>query len=68
MCINLVDFYTRRVPLMLSHQDHGLKLLTEISSIFKTELNWSDEKLAQEKLNLNEYIKNELAWKNKFIS
>ena len=33
MCLTLVDFFTRRVPLMLSHKDHGLELLAEISEV-----------------------------------
>ncbi len=66
MCINLVDFYTRRVPLMLSHRDHGLSLLSEISTIFKSELNWSNDELESQQSYLKNYIEKELAWRKSF--
>lgn len=66
MCFNLVDFYTRRVPLMLSHRDHGIELLDEISAIFKNELNWSQEQLASQQSVLTNYIETELAWRKSF--
>ncbi|MBY0553074.1 glycerol-3-phosphate dehydrogenase/oxidase [bacterium] len=67
MCLNLVDFYTRRVPLMLAYADHGLSHLNEITQVFKKELKWSDEeaRIQCEKLNL--YIQSELRWLEKFI-
>jgi len=66
MCLNLVDFYTRRVPLMLAYQDHGLALLDEISNVFKKELNWSADQLEFQQIQLKNYIKKELAWRNSF--
>ncbi|MEK6627996.1 MAG: glycerol-3-phosphate dehydrogenase/oxidase [Bdellovibrionota bacterium] len=66
MCLNLVDFYTRRVPLMLAYPDHGLSLLTEISDIFKKELNWSEADLEFQQINLKNYIEKELAWRKSF--
>ncbi len=63
MCLSLVDFFTRRVPLMLSHPDHGIEFVEIIAEIFKNELNWNeDQKLVQIK-KLKDYIKTELAWK-----
>lgn len=66
MCLNLVDFYTRRVPLMLAYHDHGFRLLNEISSIFKKELNWSQEDLEFQQSYLKNYIEKELAWRKSF--
>lgn len=64
MCFNLVDFYTRRVPLMLSQKDHGLGLIEEISAVFKSELKWSTEQTQQQQQNLKNYINKELDWRN----
>ncbi|AGH96512.1 glycerol-3-phosphate dehydrogenase/oxidase [Pseudobdellovibrio exovorus] len=67
MCLNLVDFYTRRVPLMLSHADHGLAFLDEVSQIFQSELNLSESQLKEQQQALHRYIESELAWRQKFI-
>lgn len=66
MCLNLVDFYTRRVSLMLSHKDHGLELLEEISMIFKNELKWSQDELEAQQSYLKNYIEKELSWRKSF--
>lgn len=66
MCLTLVDFYTRRVPLMLSHKDHGLSLLNEISVVFQDELKWSDEELESQRSYLKSYIERELSWRKSF--
>lgn len=66
MCLNLIDFYTRRVPLMLAYKDHGLSLIDEISDVFKTELNWSAEEVAGKIQELHDYISKELAWRKNF--
>lgn len=66
MCLTLVDFFTRRVPLMLSHQDHGLELLPEISEVFSTELNWTPAELANQQQAFRNYIEKELSWRKSF--
>jgi glycerol-3-phosphate dehydrogenase len=66
ICLNLVDFYTRRVPLMLSHADHGLTYLDEISNVFKNELNLSSDEITNQQKKLNEHIDHELNWRKKF--
>ncbi len=66
MCLNLVDFYTRRTPLMLAYRDHGLSLLNEISAVFIKELHWSQEDLEFQQANLRNYIEKELAWRKSF--
>lgn len=63
MCLNLVDFYSRRVPLFLSMSDHGQTLLNEIATIFKDELHLTDTEIEQQKSDLINYIKNELSWR-----
>ena len=66
MCFSLVDFFARRVPLILSHRDHGFELLSEISKVFKSELKWSQDELEAQQLYLKDYIEKELAWRKKF--
>ncbi len=66
MCLTLVDFFTRRVPLMLSHRDHGLELLAEISEIFCVELKWSPSELGVQQEALRNYIEKELSWRKSF--
>ncbi len=65
MCLNLVDFYTRRVPLMLAERDHGLSLLHEIAAVFAQELGWTEVQTAEQKKSLTDYIDGELSWRKK---
>ena len=66
MCMNLVDFYTRRTHLFLSRADHGLIHIALLSRVFADELGWSDSKRQEEAATLQGYIRRELAWKHKF--
>ena len=66
MCLNLVDFYTRRVPLMLAYQDHGLSLVDQIADVFKSELQWTLEEKNKNIQDLRNYISEELAWRKDF--
>lgn len=63
MCLNLTDFFTRRVPLVLAEKDHGLSKINEIAKIFKFELQLSDLEIENQKVNLKNYIDTELAWR-----
>lgn len=65
MCLHLVDFYSRRVPLFLSEQDHGLSHLPLISEIFAEKLGWNDKEKALEESLLHKYMERELAWRHK---
>jgi len=66
MCLNLVDFYVRRVPLFLSEKDHGLKYINDISQVFQENLGWTNEQTQDEIKNLVKYINDEKSWaKNK---
>jgi glycerol-3-phosphate dehydrogenase len=65
MCFHLVDFYTRRAPLVLGNQDHGLSLLPQIAPIFAHYLGWDQEKLKTEEQTLKKYLQDEFAWRQK---
>ena len=62
MCMNLLDFYTRRTPLMLSQRDHGISLMDEVAQIFKRELILTNAEVEAQKIELLNYIKKELNW------
>lgn len=64
MCDSLVDFYSRRVPLVLSRADHGLPFLDRIAQAFQEELNWSAATKAAQQQLLHEYLKREFAWRS----
>jgi len=66
MCLNLIDFYVRRVPLFLSYPDHGLSLLPEVVSVFQNELQWSASQAEEQVQKLKNYIENELSWRKDF--
>ncbi len=63
MCLNLVDFYSRRVPTFLADSAHGLSSLDSVGLIFQEHLGWPKEKLELEKQNYREYVQRELMWK-----
>ena len=66
MCLNLRDFYTRRVPLFLADRNHGLKLLAEIADVFQEKLGWGDQRVELEKKLLSDFMAQELLWKKSF--
>lgn len=66
MCLNLVDFYTRRVPLFLAQPEHGLSHLESICEVFQAKRFWSDSETQKQKDSLRSYIEKELAWKSSF--
>lgn len=66
MCMNLIDFYVRRSPLFLARHDHGLKLIALLSRVFAMELGWSDSRRQSEAASVQEHIRRELGWKQKF--
>ncbi len=63
LCLNLKDFYARRVPLFLADPMHGLSHLESVSNVFATKLSWSESELQRQKEELSEYIERELAWR-----
>lgn len=64
MCLTLRDFYLRRVPLFLSRQDHGFPLLEDLSKIFQSELQWSDDDRAQQVEIVKSHLRFEMGWLN----
>lgn len=66
MCLNLTDFYSRRVPLVLGYKHHGLDHLDDIAAVFQTELKLSDQETETQKTDLKNYIKSELSWRKYF--
>ena len=63
MCLHLVDFYSRRTPLILSYPDHGESVLTQILPFFESRLNWSKQETAQQVSRLKSHIARELSWR-----
>jgi glycerol-3-phosphate dehydrogenase len=63
MCLNLTDFYTRRVPLFLAEPDHGLSLIDKVALVFQQEMNLGPNQIEQQKSDLLNYIKKELSWR-----
>ncbi len=68
MCLRLVDFYARRVPLFLADPDHGLSSLDELALIFKSELGWTEEHTEQEKKLVRDQLEKELSWRHSFVN
>jgi len=64
LCLNLVDFYARRVPLFLADPQHGLPQLENICDVFRDKFAWSDSEMQKQKELLLQYMKHELAWKS----
>lgn len=63
MCLKIIDFMTRRVPLFLADKMHGENFLQAIGRVFQEELGWNNSQL-QEQIHLYEqHIKTELKWK-----
>lgn len=65
MCMNLRDFYFRRVPLFLSSKDHGLQHLTAVAEIFRAFHNWKEVEKADQIEDLEKQIEMELAWQGR---
>lgn len=64
MCLNLRDFYLRRVPLFLAEKDHGYRHLEALSKIMSAELGWSDQQRLQSIAEVREHENTEMAWRS----
>ncbi len=64
MCFNLLDFYLRRTPLFLSHEDNGWSLVEAIADEFAECLSWSDSEREGQIKKLKDYFQFELNWKS----
>jgi glycerol-3-phosphate dehydrogenase len=67
MCLHLVDFYSRRVPLLLAEVDHGISKLPLISPVFARTLGWNREQIQSEEKLLADSIRTEFAWRHKIV-
>lgn len=65
MCLNLLDFYTRRVPFILSRKDHGLSELDRVSAVFQRELRLSADEIHDQRKTLEEYLAKEFSWRQR---
>ncbi len=65
MCLHLVDFFWRRVPLVLSEVDHGLSKLPEILAVFARHLAWNPEQIQLEVRLLKDSLEKEFAWRHR---
>lgn len=65
LCLNLVDFYARRVPLFLADPQHGTPQLESICQVFREKLSWSDSETQKQKEALRLHMERELAWRAK---
>jgi len=63
LCLALVDFYARRVPLFLAYPEHGMPQLESICEVFRDKLAWSESETQKQKSDLNTYMQYELAWR-----
>lgn len=63
MCLTLTDFYSRRVPLVLAENDHGLRFLDAIADVFVQEIGLSKTQIDQQKMDLHNYLSREFSWK-----
>jgi len=65
LCLNLVDFYARRVPLFLADPQHGMPQLESICQVFREKLSWSDSEMKKQQETLQAHMDHELAWRAK---
>ncbi|HWU44467.1 MAG TPA: glycerol-3-phosphate dehydrogenase/oxidase [Bdellovibrio sp.] len=63
MCLNMRDFYARRVHLFLADRNHGVQYIDEIGKVFQEKLGWSEVRLQEEVKVLTHYMAQELEWK-----
>lgn len=63
MCMNLTDFYIRRVPLYLATPGHGIEFADSVGRVFQQLLRWDDGTLAAQKEALLAVIARETAWR-----
>lgn len=63
MCLHLKDFFTRRTPLFLSQQDHGMTLVKQLLPLFTEHQKWSKDEQDFEVQSLKNHLETELAWR-----
>ena len=63
MCLNLADFYLRRVPLFLTEFDHGYSFLEPIAEVFVEELGLGEAQVSQQLDALKQHEESEMGWR-----
>ncbi len=63
MCMNLLDFFHRRVPYVLAHKDHGEEFLSLMSKVFKERFLLSDEEVDLQKSRFHQELHHEFSWR-----
>jgi glycerol-3-phosphate dehydrogenase len=63
MCLNLADFYLRRVPLFLTEFDHGYSYLEAIADVFVEELSLDESEINQQFDALKRHEESEMGWR-----
>ena len=63
MCLNLTDFFARRVHLFLMDPRHGLQMMDDVAEVFQHLLRWTDVQTQAQKADFKAYIARELGWK-----
>lgn len=63
-CLNIKDFFSRRSPLILSQEDHGMRFIPEVSEVFMDLLGLTKDQVTRQIEDLKSYIKNEMAWRS----
>ncbi len=63
MCMNLLDFFVRRTPLMLARKDHGSGIFEWMGKVFEMHLGWSDEETRAQVGAVHAFIRSEFAWR-----
>jgi glycerol-3-phosphate dehydrogenase len=62
-CLNILDFYTRRAPMILSISDHGLSQFQGVCEVFESLLKNAKFSPTDQKKLLQDHINRELHWK-----
>ena len=63
MCLNLLDFYTRRSPLFLAEKDQGLSMVNEVVEVFAESFKWNKDEIEAEINSVRKHVLSELSWK-----
>jgi glycerol-3-phosphate dehydrogenase len=63
MCLNLLDFFQRRVPFVLSHKDHGASEIPRVGALFQAQLGLSADELERQVKTFLQHLQKEFAWR-----
>lgn len=63
MCLNLLDFVTRRTPLFLSAADHGESQLEAVARVFAESLGWDASMCQEQVAAVRKHCEYELHWR-----